>query len=145
MEEFLSSLGRSPARAYREDLADFSRWFFESNDQELKPGLVSILDLRDYLSQLLTVRGLKASTVNRRIAAIHAWLEWAKEKGVIADLPSFPRRLREPKRAPKSLQKVEEMRFSRSVSREGNPRDCAAIRLMRYAGLQVSEAVSIRP
>ncbi|OLN28519.1 tyrosine-type recombinase/integrase [Desulfosporosinus metallidurans] len=145
MKEFLGTLGQTTARAYGEDLIDFSRWFEESDGIELVAGLVTTLDLRDYLSHMLTVRGLKPSTINRRLAAIRAWLQWAKRKGAINDLPVFPRHLSEPKRAPKSLDRVEEARFLRSVAREGNVRDNAAIGLMLYAGLRVSEAVSTKP
>lgn len=144
-KEFLDTLGRTTARAYGEDLSDFSRWFDESDGKDPVAGFVTTLDLRDYLSHMLTIRGLKPSTINRRLAAIHAWLQWAKGKGLINDLPVFPKRLSEPKRAPKSLERVEESRFLRAVAREGNARDSAAIGLMLYAGLRVSEAVSTRP
>ncbi|EGW40138.1 tyrosine-type recombinase/integrase [Desulfosporosinus sp. OT] len=144
-KEFLDTLGRTTARAYGEDLSDFSRWFKESDGKTLAGGIVTTLDLRDYLSHMLTVRGLKPSTINRRLAAIRAWLQWAKKEGEIKDLPVFPRHLSEPKRAPKSLERVEESRFLRAVAREGNARDSAVIGLMLYAGLRVSEAVSTRP
>lgn len=145
MKKFLGTLGPTTARAYGEDLKDFSKWFEESDRKELVAGIVTTLDLRDYLSHMLTVRGLKPSTINRRLAAIRAWLHWAKTEGEIKDLPFFPRHLSEPKRAPKSLERVEESRFLRAVVREGNVRDIAAVGLMLYAGLRVSEAVSTKP
>lgn len=143
-KKFLDTLGRTTARAYGEDLTDFSRWFESSEGKALVADLVTTLDLRDYLSHMLTVRGLKPSTINRRMAAIRAWLQWGKGEGRINDLPVFPKRLSEPKRAPKSLERVEESRFLRAVAREGNVRDNAVIGLMLYAGLRVSEAVSTR-
>lgn len=72
MKEFLGTLGRTTTRTYGEDLNDFNRWFEESDGKEMNAGLVTTLDLRDYLSHMLTVRGLKPSTINRRLAA--AWL-----------------------------------------------------------------------
>jgi len=144
-KKFLDTLRLTTARAYGEDLTDFSRWFRESNDRGLAVDNITTLDMRDYLSHMLTVRGLKPSTINRRLAAIRAWLHWAKQEGEIKDLPVFPRHLSEPKRAPKSLERVDESRFLRSVAREGNDRDSAVIGLMLYAGLRVSEAVSTRP
>jgi len=145
MKEFLDTLRQTTARSYGEDLTDFTRWFNESNNRDLSADFITTLDLRDYLSHMLTVRGLKPSTINRRLAAIRAWLNWAKTEGEIKDLPLFPRHLSEPKRAPKSLDRVEEARFIRSVTREGNIRDRAAIGLMLFAGLRVSEAVSTKP
>jgi integrase/recombinase XerC len=145
LNPFLDTLGTKTARAYREDLNDFSRWFRESNDKELTADIITSLDLKDYLSHMLTIRGLKPATINRRLAAILAWLQWAKRERLIKDLPVFPKHLSEPKKAPKSLERVEESRFLRAVAREGNVRDSAIIGLMLYAGLRVSEAVSTRP
>lgn len=144
MQEFLLTRGGSTARAYREDLADFARWFEATNGQAAAPELVTGIDLREYQAHMLTVRGLKPATVNRRMAAIRAWLRWSRDSGMIDDLPRFPRRAGEPRRAPKALDRVEESRFLRAVEREGGPRDRALIGLMLHAGLRVGEAVRTR-
>lgn len=145
MEEYLSTLGDGTARAYKEDLGDFSRWFEECNDQASTPAIITAIDLREYQSHMLTVRGLKPSTINRRLAAIRAWLRWVKNTGDIQELPRFPHRITEPKVAPKALDKIEDARFLRAVERAGKPRDSALIALLRYAGLRVGEAVQVRP
>lgn len=144
MKEFLITLGSGTARAYAEDLADFSRWFMGTNDRTSVPELVTTVDLREYQSHMLTVRGLKPATVNRRMAAVRAWLRWSKDAGAIQDLPRFPRRVSEPKGAPKALEKVEEARFLRAVEREGKSRDNALIALLLYAGLRVGEAIRVQ-
>ncbi|WP_243113746.1 tyrosine-type recombinase/integrase [Desulfofundulus salinus] len=144
MQEFLNTLDGSTARAYREDLTDFARWFAHTNGQDPTPELVTGIDLREYQGHMLAVRGLKPATVNRRLAAVRAWLRWARENGIIEDLPSFPRRAAEPKGAPRALSRVEEARFLRAVEREGSPRDQALIALMLHAGLRVGEAVRTR-
>lgn len=144
MKEFLTTLGSGTARAYAEDLVDFSRWFEGTNGQAVTPALVTTVDLREYQSHMLTVRGLKPATVNRRMAAIRAWLRWSKDAGVIQDLPRFPRRASEPRSAPKALEKVEEARFIRAVEREHNSRDSALVALLLYAGLRVGEAIRVQ-
>lgn len=144
MDEFLATLDGNTARAYREDLADFFRWFEQTNGQEPAPELVTSVDLREYQSHMLTVRGLKPATVNRRLSAVRSWLRWAKENGTVEDLPSFPRRLAEAKGAPRALSRVEEARFLRAVEREGSARDKALVALMLHAGLRVGEAVQVR-
>lgn len=144
MKEFLTTLGGGTARAYAEDLADFSRWFEGTNGQDVTPALVTTVDLREYQSHMLTVRGLKPATINRRMAAIRAWLRWAKGAGVIQDLPRFPHQASIPRGAPKALDKLEEARFLRAVEREGNGRDSALIALMLYAGLRVGEVVMLQ-
>ncbi|KLU61833.1 tyrosine recombinase XerD [Peptococcaceae bacterium CEB3] len=144
MKDFLGTLGRTTAKAYGEDLVDFARWFVDTNGRDLAPGLVTTLDLRDYVGHALTVRGLKPTTINRRLAAIRAWLEWAKAERIIPELPVFTKHLKEPRRAPKALERTEEARLVRAVSRAGDLRDSALIGLMLYCGLRVSEAVSLR-
>ncbi|TEB15183.1 Tyrosine recombinase XerD [Pelotomaculum sp. FP] len=144
MQDFLNTLTISTAKAYKEDLTDFYRWFEGSNGQVVSPELVTNVDLREYQSHMMAVRGLKPATINRRIAAIRAWLRWEKECGHIEDLPRFPRRAAEPRGAPKALSKVEEARFLRAVERAGNPRDNALVALMLYDGLRVGETIRIQ-
>ena len=57
MKEFLGTLGRTTARAYGEDLNDFARWFEDFDGKKLTVDLITTLDLSDYLSHMLTVRG----------------------------------------------------------------------------------------
>lgn len=144
MKDFLATLRSGTARAYSEDLVDFSRWFEECNGQAVIPALVTALDLREYQSHMLAVRGLKPATVNRRLEALRSWLRWAKSTKNIQDLPHFPRRASEPRGAPKSLGKLEEARFLRALERVGNPRDNALVALLLHAGLRVGEAIRVR-
>ena len=144
MQDFYNTLTRYTARAYREDLKDFGKWFGETNGQSMAAELVTGVDLREYQAYMTTVRGLKPATVNRRLAAIMTWLKWAKSKGDILDLPHFPRRVKEPHGAPKSLSKTEEAAFLRAVERGSISRDKAMVSLMLYAGLRVGEAVRVQ-
>ncbi|MEW5935291.1 MAG: tyrosine-type recombinase/integrase, partial [Bacillota bacterium] len=143
-EEFLAALAPATARAYDEDLRDFARWFEQTNGRGLEPGLVTSVDLREYQQHMLAVRGLKPSTVNRRLCAVRAWLKWCRERGEIDSLPRFPRRASEPEKAPRALDRVEVARLERALEREGTPRDRALVALMLHAGLRVGEAVALR-
>lgn len=144
VQEFFSTLSPSTAKAYKEDIADFDRWFEGTNDQNVVPEFVTSVDLREYQAHMIAVRGLRPATINRRLAAIRAWLSWAKGAGHVQSLPHFPRRVSEPKRAPRALRKVGEARFLRAVERGGNHRDSALVALMLFAGLRVSEAVRVQ-
>lgn len=144
MQTFFDTFPHLTAKAYKEDIADFGRWFSGANGQGAAPELITTVDLREYQAHMLTVRGLKPATVNRRLAAIRAWLKWAKKEGRIRDVPHFPRRVAEPKGAPKAFSKIEEARFLREVERAGNPRDKALVALMLFAGLRVGEAVRVQ-
>jgi len=140
--DFLESLpSPNTAQAYGEDLADFAKWFEQTNGQELQPDLVTSIDLREYQSHLMKVRGLKTSTVNRRLSAIKSWLKYCKETNRVKEIPNFPKQNSLPKQAPKALEKLEVARFLRALERENKPRDKALISLLLYAGLRVGEAV----
>lgn len=141
---FLNELNRGTARAYREDLLDFSRWFAETNGESLEPHLVTSIDLKEYQSHMILNRGLKPATVNRRMAAIRAWMRWCQEQGLIENLPRWPKRAAQVQHAPKALSKREQERFLRAVEKEGNRRDVALIGLMLFAGLRVGEAARVR-
>lgn len=142
-EEYLATLSRRTAEGYGEDLKDFGKWFRDTNGQELAPALVTSLDLRDYQGYMAT-RGLKPATINRRMAAIRAWLRWELEQGTIRDLPRFPPRAQEEGHAPRALSKLDLGRFLRALEREGNDRDRALVACMVHAGLRVGEAVLLK-
>lgn len=144
MQDFLANYNETTAKAYKEDLTDFSRWFEGCNSWPPVPELITSIDLREYQSHMLTVRGLKPATINRRMSAIKSWLRWANSTGCIQEIPRFPRGVAEPKMAPKALTKKEDARLLRLIERASNPRDTALVALMRFAGLRVGEAIRTR-
>lgn len=143
-DTFLSELNTRTAKSYHEDLLDFSRWFSETNGQELAAALVTSVDLKEYQAYMIRSRGLKPATVNRRMAAIRSWLRWCQEHGEIESLPRWPKRASEVQQSPKALTKQEQDRFLRAVEREGSLRDMALVGLLLFAGLRVGEAVRLR-
>ncbi len=142
--DFLNTLKSRTADAYRQDLADFARWFEATNGCELSPDAVTSVDLKEYQAHLVTARGLKPATVNRRLAALKSWLRWCVETGLIAAVPRFPRRVEAVRRAPRALTKTEEARLLRALERGGSARDRALIGLLLFAGLRVGEVVALR-
>jgi site-specific recombinase XerD len=75
---------RSPLtiKNYRGDLAAFARWFRDANGDELTPAHITPTDLRDYKRFLVDQRGLKPSSVNRRLATLKSFLAWAATAGL---------------------------------------------------------------
>lgn len=132
------------ARAYSSAVADFARWFEETNGERFEPGLVTPMDLREYQEYLVMVRNLKPGTVNRRAATLRKFFVWAKERGLVSDLPWFPKPVREQPRAPRSLSRVEQNRLLRVLERSGNVRDIAIVRLLLSTGLRLGELVSLK-
>ena len=80
-------LSRSTVAGYLADLRQFARWFEQTNGEPLTPEAVTPTDVREYRGWLQS-RGLKAATVNRRLNALRAWLDYAMQRGDIAANPA---------------------------------------------------------
>ncbi len=158
-EAWLRSRDRSAhtVRNYLSDLRQFGTWFRQTADTELSPPLVTPLDIRDYRQYLQTVRRLKAATVNRKLAAISVWLDWALDAGLLLDVNPAKnvRGVRSSQRVAKWLSRRDEGKVLRVLGRELNAartvparrkalRNRALVVLILNTGLRAEEALSLR-
>ena len=139
VDDFLADLarrGRSPntVRAYRADLADFTR-FHAGPPQAITAG-----NLRDYLAGLDT---LAASTRARREASIASFLAWAHKTEVIdADPMTRLDRTRIPVPAPRPVP-AERVQAILQAIPKSKDRDRLLFRLLYSTGMRVSEALAV--
>jgi len=152
----------STVEGYLCDMRSFARWFEATNGEPLVPESVTPLDLREYRAHLLAVRKQAGATVNRKLAAVRAWLAWAKTaerieanpaagiKGVrLSDPPPRWLTRRETYALLRELQKAEQLAASRAGGDAGHPalvqarRDQAVVALLLHAGLRVGELVAL--
>ncbi len=61
-------------QGYTADLAFFARWFEQGRGEDFDPAKLTPRDLLDYKAFLLTVKGFKTATVNRRLSAVSRFL-----------------------------------------------------------------------
>jgi integrase/recombinase XerC len=155
--EYLESLGRATltVRGYVQDMRDFARWFEGTNGVELSPERLTSQDVREYRQHLLAVRRAKPALVNRRIAAIRAYVRWGRREGLIQGNPlEGVRPVREQERGPRWLTRQERNALVRELElmvqgartahwRLQAIRDRAVVFLMLHAGLRVGELVSL--
>ncbi len=149
LTEFIISLrsagdSDNTIRSYQTDLELFAAWYKETTGDDLWPDLVTSLDLSEYRQYMLTVKEYSPSTVNRKLAAIRAWLTWAQEAGLIDRLPVMPKAVPRQKLAPRSLSRNEVNALLRAVERGGSRRDQAIVAVLLYCGLRISELVNLR-
>src|SRR6266516_4417679 len=150
IEPFLQDLERqepSPNTlvSYRHDLAHFARWFAQTNSESFSAAAVTPTDVREYRSYLLNVERRQPATVNRRLAALRKFFQWAKAEGLIRDLPTEQvKGVSAVRKAPKWLEKSDVDRLMRAVERGGSKRDLAMLQLLRHTGLRVAELASLR-
>jgi site-specific recombinase XerD len=151
--EYLVSLDRSPAtvRGYVTDLTVFSRWL-ERDLAALEPA-----DVREYRSSLLK-SGAAAQTVNRKLASLAAFGNWAVQAGLLTSNPALNvKSVETVALAPKWLDKKERNALIQALkddlqkSRIRYPRlwvlrlrDAVVVTLLLNTGLRVSEVANLR-
>src|SRR6266581_334549 len=74
--------------SYRLDLLHFANWFARTVGEGFSPEAVTPTDVRDYCSYLSTVEKRQPATVNRRLAALRRFFQWAKATGLAKELPT---------------------------------------------------------
>ena len=150
--EYLQSQGRALAtiKGYCADLAAFSRWFEQSNGDRLTPQRLTPTDVREY-RQFLLQRGAKPATINRHLAAIGAWVAWARANGLTDyNLANGIKDVEMQKLTPQWLDKRQQAALLKELERDlaaarteaakrQAVRDRAMVVLFLNTGLRVSE------
>ena len=131
-------------RAYQLDLLHFAAWFARTVGEGFSPEAVTPTDVRDYRSYLINVDKRRPATVNRRLAALRRFFQWAKALGLAKELPTENvKGVASSPRAPHWLEKRDVDRLIGTVERHGNTRDLAIVLTLRHTGIRVSELCSL--
>jgi site-specific recombinase XerD len=126
--------------AYRLDLLHFAGWFARTVGEAFTPEATTPTDVREYRGYLLQVEKRQPATVNRRLAALRRFFQWAKASGLVKELPTGDvKGVASSPRAPRWLEKRDVDRLIRMVERHGNTRDLAVVVTLRHTGIRVSE------
>jgi site-specific recombinase XerD len=150
IESFVEELRRqekapNTTLSYRYDLVLFSRWLEATNDEAFLASSVTPTDLREYRRYLLEVERRSPATINRRLASLRTFFQWARAEGLCREIPTDAvKGIQSSPRAPKSLSKKDVDRLIREVEQSGNKRDLAVLQVLRHAGIRVGELVALR-
>lgn len=128
--------------AYRRDLSAFVQWLKASSGHS--PEAATSEDVQAWLAAQYAHS--KASTANRRLAALRRYYLWALRRGLCAQDPCLGLRgARQPARFPKTLSEsqVEALLAAPNVDSTLGLRDRAMIETLYATGLRVSELVSL--
>src|SRR5215213_5661053 len=74
--------------AYRLDLLHFADWLARSVGEHFSPEAVTPTDIREYRGHLMNVEKRQPATVNRRLATLRRFFQWAKATGLVKELPT---------------------------------------------------------
>ena len=149
VNRFLQDLQRQETspntrRSYQLDLLHFASWFARTLGEGFSPEVVTPTDGREYRGYLLNVEKRQPATVNRRLAALRRFFQWAKATGLVKELPTDDvKGVASSPRAPHWLEKRDVDRLIRTVERHGNTRDLAIVLTLRHTGIRVSELCSL--
>lgn len=134
-------LSEHTVEAYRRDLWQFADFLQEIGADLLEVGTA---EFQAYEARMLK-RGLKSSSICRKLSAIQGFQRFAYREGERAELAPSPDRPRAGRRLPRSLT-VAEIRRLLSAPPADEPegvRDRAMLELMYGSGLRVSELVDL--
>src|SRR5215210_8882983 len=93
VDRFLQDLQRQETspntrRSYQLDLLHFASWFARTLGEGFSPEAVTPTDVREYRGYLLQVEKRQPATVNRRLAALRRFFQWAKATGLVNEMPT---------------------------------------------------------
>src|SRR6185295_7569196 len=129
VEQFFQALSLQGAadltiRNYRSDLVHFVHWFEGSTTEPFSPAAITPTDIRDYRSHLLNVERRAPATIQRRLAALRKFCQWALDQQQLQEDPSKGvKGVAAVPRAPRWLEKKDVDKLIRTVERARNKRD----------------------
>ena len=147
--------------AYAGDVAAFFTWLAERLGEAVEPVAVTVFDVRKYREHLLD-GGRKPAGINRRLAALRTFFNWAIEQQLATTNPAQPLQgVKQDRRVPKALSSQEVYRLQRTAAGQRQLamakadgavtaaviaalRDEAVLNLLLYTGLRVGEVAALR-
>ena len=147
--------------AYTGDVAAFFTWLAARLGEAVDPVAVTVFDVKKYREHLLD-GGRKPAGINRRLAALRTFFNWAIEQQLATTNPAqTPQGVKQDRRVPKALSAQEVYRLQRTaagqrqlaMAKAGGAttaaviaalRDEAVLNLLLYTGLRVGEVAALR-
>jgi site-specific recombinase XerD len=143
---------------YLADTRLFIKWFEKHNRETFALENVTPSDVREYRQGLQIEQGLKASTVNRKLASLSSLMNWGIESGKISSNPAAKMKyVKQAAQSPKWLDKNEQYALQRAMEKDvqiaqlrypkrwvTRRRDASIAAFILNTGLRLSETISLK-
>lgn len=130
--------GESTIKLYTRLVREYTKWL-ATNGGSIET--LTRLDIQAYINYL-TNKGLSASTIENKMAAISSLAKFMANVNVLQNIRK-PEHRKTHNIAPKSLEKKARNKVLREIERSNNLRNIAIAYLLLYTGLRVSELVAL--
>lgn len=136
-------------RSYLTTVRAFAKWL-EQSDEAFELSKVTTIQLMDYRSYLMNTLEQKPASINRSIAALKTFFQWAVDAKIVSTSPAVKVKMKrvQHNHAPKWLTAQEQNRLLYCLETEKNDvkkaRDKAIILTMLLAGLRVEEVSDLK-
>ncbi|HLU14298.1 MAG TPA: site-specific tyrosine recombinase XerD [Burkholderiaceae bacterium] len=135
-------LAANTLAAYRRDLTAFAHWLYDKRKKTLPSAETA--DIQSWFAAMHA--SSKASTANRRLAALRRYFSWALRQGRVQRDPCLElKAAKQPARFPHTLseQQVEDLLRAPDTGTALGLRDRAMLETLYATGLRVSELVNL--
>ncbi|MCC6959925.1 MAG: tyrosine-type recombinase/integrase, partial [Dehalococcoidia bacterium] len=146
--EDLRARGRRPATlsAYLTDWRKLARWSAAANGEPFDLSRMVAREAAEFRAAQ-SARDQKAATINRGMAFVVEYCQWAAERGdigagLVRELRRIPR-VTQQQLAPRGLTRVELRRFLKEVDVRGGVRDKAVVYVLLFTGLRLGEVTHL--
>jgi len=154
LDAFLAALGRREASAhtiaaYRRDLTGFAGWFRDHVGTPCTLTTITATDVRDFRTTLRDTQHRTPATINRKLAALRSYFQWAISVSLRTDSPvTTVKDVRAEPHRPRWFLKRDVDRLVRELDAAAKPaskvRDRAIVFTLRHTGIRVGELVTLR-
>ncbi|SHH13287.1 tyrosine-type recombinase/integrase [Tepidibacter thalassicus] len=132
-------------KTYNLNVMNFINYYKETFDEEFIASNIILMDLQDWRTYMVT-RGLKANTINNRIAAIKEYFTFLQNKNIIKTNPAVAlKKIKLNNSIQKKTFTLKEFkRIKRAIYKEGNVLDIFIFELFSKSGVRITEAINIK-
>ena len=157
---YLLSHNRAEAtiKGYLVDINDFVLWLIQNNADISNLEAVRKNHIEAYCQNVIEIQRHKASTLNRRLSALSAWMSWATQTHFINEDPSeMIHGVAQERVGVRYLDRKEQASLQRAIEKDlqiarlrypkrwvSRQRDCSLVVFLLHTGLRLNEVLELK-